>query len=189
MNKSCTTGGCGRISAWGLFAPLACYLSWNPNSLTALQRKYMCQNFAPETSTSRTPVPSFSVRPAGCLLTLFQKQALSKELWRTGFLDCPSNCSMETPWKDCQCLCDAGKMGNRSAAQVLKESGVLDAVSYYDATGEMVSKFENEEVRAVRCYYLVVLCVEPDLIICICFCALPFCRWKYGCGWSCRRVW
>lgn len=57
---------------------------------------------------------------------------------------------METAWKDCQCLCDAGKMGNRSAAQVLLESGVLDAVSYYDSTGEMISAFEDEEVRAVR---------------------------------------
>eukprot|EP00752_Nemacystus_decipiens_P016248 g14528.t1 len=72
-------------------------------------------------------------------------QALSKELWRTGFLDCPSTCSMETAWKDCQCLCDAGKMGTRSAAQVLMESGVLDAVSYYDSTGEMISRFEDEE--------------------------------------------
>lgn len=153
MSKSCTTGGCGRISAWGLFAPLACYLSWNPNSFYVSKLRPRNLNFA-------YPRPLLLRPPCCCLSTLFQKQALSKELWRTGFLDCPSNCSMETPWKDCQCLCDAGKMGNRSAAQVLKESGVLDAVSYYDATGEMVSKFENEEVRAVlRCSVLLSCCV------------------------------
>lgn len=58
---------------------------------------------------------------------------------------------METAWKDCQCVCDAGRMGNRSAAQVLLEAGVLDAVSYYDSTGEMISAFEDGEVSAVLC--------------------------------------
>ncbi|CBJ26075.1 tyrosinase-like protein 2 [Ectocarpus siliculosus] len=71
-------------------------------------------------------------------------QALSKELWRSGFLDCPDTCSMDTPWEDCQCQCDAGAIGSRSAAQVLQESGVLDSVSYYDSTGELISSFKDE---------------------------------------------
>lgn len=53
---------------------------------------------------------------------------------------------MDTPWEDCQCQCDAGAIGSRSAAQVLKESGVLDSVTYYDSTGELISSFEDENV-------------------------------------------
>lgn len=55
-------------------------------------------------------------------------------------------CSHDTPWRECQCECDAGKIGNRSPAQVLAESGVLDAVSYYDSSGEMIKAFEDEDV-------------------------------------------
>ena len=74
-------------------------------------------------------------------------QALSKELWRAGFLTCPLTCSMETPWTECQCQCDAGKIGTLSPAQVLAISGVLDAVTYYDSSGELVEAFEDENVR------------------------------------------
>lgn len=73
-------------------------------------------------------------------------QALSKELWRAGFLTCPRSCTMDTPWKDCQCQCDAGKIGTLSPAQVLARSGVLDAVTYYDANGDLVEAFEDDEV-------------------------------------------
>lgn len=54
---------------------------------------------------------------------------------------------MDTAWTDCQCQCDAGAMGTRSAAEVLQESGVLDAVTYYDSSGELIEAFEDEDVR------------------------------------------
>ncbi|CAM9472098.1 unnamed protein product, partial [Hapterophycus canaliculatus] len=72
-------------------------------------------------------------------------RALSKELWRTNFLNCPDSCDMDKAWTECQCQCDAGAMGNRSAAQVLQESGVLDAVTYYDSSGELIEAFEDED--------------------------------------------
>lgn len=72
-------------------------------------------------------------------------QALSKELWRAGFLKCPESCTMDMPWQDCQCQCDAGKIGNLSPAEVLAQSEVLDAVTYYDSTGELVEAFEDED--------------------------------------------
>lgn len=72
-------------------------------------------------------------------------QALSKDLWRGGFLTCPSSCSMDTPWRQCTCQCDAGRIGTRSAAEVLAESGVLDSVTYYDSTGELVDAFVDDE--------------------------------------------
>ena len=73
------------------------------------------------------------------------EQALSKELWRAGFLSCPESCTMDMPWQDCQCQCDAGKIGNLSPAEVLAQSEVLDAVTYYDSTGELVDAFEDED--------------------------------------------
>lgn len=45
-------------------------------------------------------------------------QALSKDIWRAGFLTCPESCSPETPWRQCTCKCDAGVIGTRTAAQV-----------------------------------------------------------------------
>lgn len=53
---------------------------------------------------------------------------------------------MDTAWQDCQCQCDAGKFGNRSPVQVLAESGVLDAVTYYDSSGELIDAFEDDDV-------------------------------------------
>ncbi|CAN0103275.1 unnamed protein product, partial [Pylaiella littoralis] len=72
--------------------------------------------------------------------------ALSKELWRAGFIVCPNTCSLEDdPWQDCQCQCDAGIIGTRSAKEVLTEAGVLDAVRYYDSTGALVDSFKDED--------------------------------------------
>lgn len=77
------------------------------------------------------------------------QQALSKELWRAGFIVCPDTCSLEdTPWQECQCQCDAGVMGNRSAQELLTEAGVLDAVRYYDSTGTLIDSFKDEDVSS-----------------------------------------
>lgn len=73
-------------------------------------------------------------------------QALSKELWRAGFLDCPMECTFDMPWQDCQCECDAGKIGTRSPAEVLNESGVLEAVSFFDSEEVLIESFVDEDV-------------------------------------------
>lgn len=72
---------------------------------------------------------------------------------------------METAWQDCQCQCDAGVIGNRSAAQVLQESGVLDAVTYYDSKGEIINAFEDDNVRGRK---------EAAFCVVICFWFLVF---------------
>lgn len=84
-----------------------------------------------------------------CLIFILFEQALSKELWRAGFLTCPTSCTMDMPWQDCQCQCDAGKIGNLSPAEVMAISEVLDAVTYYDSTGELIEAFEDEDVRDI----------------------------------------
>ena len=33
-------------------------------------------------------------------------QALSKELWRKGFMQCPEYCAMDTPSSECACTCE-----------------------------------------------------------------------------------
>lgn len=64
--------------------------------------------------TYSSPLSRVDVCPLG--------QALSKEIWRAGFLDCPSSCSPDTAWEDCQCECDAGKIGSRTPLQVRASS-------------------------------------------------------------------
>lgn len=50
-------------------------------------------------------------------------QALSKELWRTGFVKCPESCSMETAWQNCQCTYDASTdTSGMTSSEVLTHS-------------------------------------------------------------------
>lgn len=72
-------------------------------------------------------------------------QALSKELWRTGFVKCPETCSMDTAWQDCQCTYDASAdKSGMTSYEILDKAGVLDGVEYYDAAGHLISKFKDE---------------------------------------------
>ena len=71
-------------------------------------------------------------------------QALSKELWRTNYITCPDYCSMDTPWKDCQCSCSAETLSNRTSYEILEDSGVLDSVQYYDEESHLLTKWHDE---------------------------------------------
>jgi|MDSY01.2.fsa_nt_gb hypothetical protein len=68
-------------------------------------------------------------------------QALSKELWRADYISCPQLCSMDTPWKACSCQCDAEKIGDLSAYEVLYNSGVLSTVDYFDSGGTAIDSY------------------------------------------------
>ena len=70
-------------------------------------------------------------------------QALAKELWRKNYVTCPDYCSMDTPWRDCQCECSADSLGDKSAYEILDDAGVLDAVQYFDQEGHLVSSWKD----------------------------------------------
>ena len=71
-------------------------------------------------------------------------QALSKELWRAGFVQCPDTCSMDTPWKECQCLCAADALEGLEPYDVLDQSGVLKSVEFYDHENHLISSWYDE---------------------------------------------
>ena len=73
-----------------------------------------------------------------------EMQALSKELWRKNYVTCPSVCSMDTPWRECQCECSTETLAGKTAYEVLDDSGVLDAVQYFDQEGHLVSSWKDE---------------------------------------------
>lgn len=70
-------------------------------------------------------------------------QALSKELWRAGFVECPERCAMTTPWRDCQCQCTPGSLEGFESYDVLETAGVLSAVHYYDHEGHLIERWED----------------------------------------------
>jgi len=59
-------------------------------------------------------------------------QALSKILWRDGFVSCPESCDMTTAAADCQCTCTAESLSGKTAAEVLSAAGVLGAADFFD---------------------------------------------------------
>ncbi|KAJ8605154.1 hypothetical protein CTAYLR_000502 [Chrysophaeum taylorii] len=71
-------------------------------------------------------------------------QALSKELWRAGYIECPDACSMDTPWQECQCQCTAESLRGKAAYEILDDAGVLSAVQYYDHEGHLIEKWRND---------------------------------------------
>jgi hypothetical protein len=77
-------------------------------------------------------------------------QALAKELWRTEYVSCPQSCSMDTPWTDCMCKCDAEKIGNTSAYMVLHNAGVLNTVNYYDTSGTAIETYYDSSGNPLR---------------------------------------
>jgi hypothetical protein len=61
-----------------------------------------------------------------------QIQALSKMLWREGYVTCPPACDMATPAADCLCAGNREKLGGQPAGQVLQDVGILAAAEFYD---------------------------------------------------------
>ena len=69
-----------------------------------------------------------------------QIQALSKILWREGYVSCPDECDMSDAAADCQCTCSAETLQDKTAAEVLHETGVLAAAEFFDAAYHSLSK-------------------------------------------------
>ncbi|CAM9254244.1 unnamed protein product [Phaeothamnion confervicola] len=68
-------------------------------------------------------------------------QALTKELWRAGFLTCPNHCGSGAPWRECQCTCDAASLRGLSPYDVLREAGILNQTGFFNGLHRpMVSK-------------------------------------------------
>jgi hypothetical protein len=72
-------------------------------------------------------------------------QALSKELWRVGFVTCPENCSMDTSAADCSCEKDMEAIEGKSFSQMLDEAGALSTLVYYDNAGHEISDFYDDD--------------------------------------------
>lgn len=70
-------------------------------------------------------------------------QALSKELWRAGYVTCPQACSMDTPWQDCQCQCSSKSIGDEESYHILNKAGVLSAVHYYDSDHRQIQQWKD----------------------------------------------
>lgn len=88
-------------------------------------------------------VKSQTVGPA-VLTFAHEIQALAKELWRTGFIKCPKECSMDTAWTDCQCTFDAKANGaGKTSYEILNAAGILDQVDYYDEEGHVINKWKD----------------------------------------------
>jgi hypothetical protein len=67
-------------------------------------------------------------------------QALSKILWRTGYVTCPGSCDMTAAAADCQCTCDADALRGKEAAAILAETGILASTEYFDADFHLLNK-------------------------------------------------
>ncbi|KAJ8606643.1 hypothetical protein CTAYLR_008385 [Chrysophaeum taylorii] len=70
-------------------------------------------------------------------------QALSKELWRADYVVCPVFCTMDTPWRDCQCQCTPRSRTDAPSYRVLDDAGVLSAVHYYDHDHHQIEKWKD----------------------------------------------
>jgi hypothetical protein len=93
-------------------------------------------------------------------------QALSKDLWRAGFLTCPDFCDMDTPSSECACTCAAPTLDGQPVYEILRDSGVLNNVWKQDNDHDVIAKAkakvftaaadeEEEDVVDVDDYYLV----------------------------------
>jgi len=79
------------------------------------------------------------------LLFAHEIQALSKELWRVDYVQCPQTCATDTPWRECQCKCPAHDGSQKKSYDVLFEAGVLDAVDYYDEDNTLIDKWLDND--------------------------------------------
>mmetsp|Transcript_34015 Transcript_34015/g.44916 ORF Transcript_34015/g.44916 Transcript_34015/m.44916 type:complete len:671 (-) Transcript_34015:267-2279(-) len=72
-------------------------------------------------------------------------QALSKKLWRHGYLNCPLECSLDTPADECMCTCSEKTLQGKHAYEILLETGILSTVHYYDMEGQYIESFFDED--------------------------------------------
>ena len=70
-------------------------------------------------------------------------QALSKELWRAGYVECPGSCDMADSWKSCQCQCTPKSVAGKTSYEILDDAGVLSAVHYYDMEGHIIEQWKD----------------------------------------------
>jgi len=61
-----------------------------------------------------------------------QIQALSKMLWREGYVTCPETCDMADAAADCQCTCSAESLKGKTAMEVLFDVNILSAAQFFD---------------------------------------------------------
>mmetsp|Transcript_19158 Transcript_19158/g.24856 ORF Transcript_19158/g.24856 Transcript_19158/m.24856 type:complete len:656 (-) Transcript_19158:256-2223(-) len=71
-------------------------------------------------------------------------QALSKELWRADYIQCPESCSMDVSWQDCKCECSPEKINGKAPYDILNDAGVLDEASFYDHSGHLISSWKDD---------------------------------------------
>jgi len=71
-------------------------------------------------------------------------QALSKELWRSGYVICPESCSMDTPAKECMCSCTQETLEGKSAYEILDDAGVLASAEFFDSENHLISSWYDE---------------------------------------------
>jgi len=67
-------------------------------------------------------------------------QALSKVLWRYGYVECPEQCAMTDAAADCQCTCSASSLKGKSSLDILSETGILSTVSFFDSKYHKLDK-------------------------------------------------
>jgi len=73
-------------------------------------------------------------------------QALSKLLWRYGYVDCPESCDIESgSIEDCACSKNMEKIKGKSTVDILDESEILDSLQFFDAEGHLVDSFYDED--------------------------------------------
>ena len=75
-------------------------------------------------------------------------QALSKELWRTGYVACPGDCDMSLSWEDCQCRCTPQSLDGKTSYEVLDDAGVLSAESAAGAYPEEAVTMQRSPPKA-----------------------------------------
>jgi len=61
-----------------------------------------------------------------------QIQALSKMLWREGYVTCPDTCAMADAAADCQCTCNAESLKGKTSMEILFEVNILSAAQFFD---------------------------------------------------------
>lgn len=71
-------------------------------------------------------------------------QALSKNLWRHGYVACPDSCDMTTSSSHCRCQCNSTTLSSQKSYEILHKADVLSQVEYFDSAGHLISSWYNE---------------------------------------------
>jgi len=83
--------------------------------------------------------------PHPAILTFSHEiQAMSKELWRNGYIVCPDHCSMDTPSSECKCECTEQSLKGKSAYEILDDSKILASAEYFDNENHLISSWYDE---------------------------------------------